>query len=82
MTNRQPAEEGIDLLIGGDDKTKKLTHWAEMIEKKKGKPLNYVIMSTDDFLYRQSVKDRFISEIMEMDLSEVIDPDKLVSGKE
>ena len=82
VTNRQPAEEGIDLLIVGDDKTKKLTHWAEMIEKKKGKPLNYVIMSTDDFLYRQSVKDRFISEIMEMDLSEVIDPDKLVSGKE
>ena len=82
VTNRQPMEEGIDLLIVGDDKTKKLSHWAEMIEKKKGKPLNYVIMSTDDFLYRQSVKDKFISEIMEMDLSDVIDPEKLLSGKE
>ena len=82
VTNRQPMEEGIDLLIVGDDKTKKLSHWAEMIEKKKGKPLNYVIMSTDDFLYRQSVKDRYILDILDMDISDIIDPDKLISGKE
>ncbi|MBR0403154.1 transcriptional regulator [Candidatus Saccharibacteria bacterium] len=82
VTNRQPMEEGIDLLIVGDDKTKKLSHWAEMIEKKKGKPLNYVIMSTDDFLYRQSVKDRYILDIFDMDISDIIDPDKLISGKE
>ncbi|MBQ9019959.1 transcriptional regulator [Candidatus Saccharibacteria bacterium] len=81
VTNRQPAEDGIDLLIVGNDKTKKLTHWAEMIEKKKGRPLNYVIMSTDDFLYRQSVKDRFIADIMEMEISDIIDPDRLISGK-
>lgn len=82
VTNRQPAEDGIDLLVVGDDHTKKLSHWAEMIEKKKGRPLNYVIMSTDDFLYRQSVKDRFVAEVMEMDISDVIDPDKLIIGKE
>ena len=82
VTNRQPMEEGIDLLIVGDDKTKKLSHWAEMIEKKKGKPLNYVIMSTDDFLYRQSVKDRYILDIFDMDISDIVDPDKLISGKE
>lgn len=42
-------------------KRRKLTHWAEVVEKK-GKPLNYVIMSRDDFQYRLNVKDRFVSK--------------------
>lgn len=78
VTNRLPGQDGIDLLIIGNDKTKKLTHWAEVIEKKLGKPINYVIMSVDDFTYRRSVKDRFISEILEMEITEIIDPEKII----
>lgn len=78
VTNRVPGQEGIDLLIVGDDKTKKLTHWAEVVEKKVGKPLNYVIFSVEDFLYRKSVRDRFVMEILDMDVSELIDPDKII----
>ena len=73
VTNRLPGQDGIDLLIVGDDRTKKLTHWAEVVEKKEGKPLNYVIMSRDDFQYRLNVKDRFISEVMEMEILEKVD---------
>ena len=43
-----------------------------------GKPLNYVIFSIEDFLYRKSVRDRFVLDILEMDVSELIDPDKLI----
>lgn len=78
LTNRVPGQEGIDLLIIGDDKTKKLTHWAEVVEKKVGKPLNYVIFSVEDYLYRKSVRDRFVLEILEMDISELFDPDKII----
>ncbi|MBR5046098.1 transcriptional regulator [Candidatus Saccharibacteria bacterium] len=78
VTNRLPGQDGIDLLIIGNDKTKKLTRWAEVIEKKQGKPINYVIMSVDDFNYRRSVKDRFVDEIFEMEISEIIDPDKII----
>lgn len=77
VTNRIPGQEGLDLMIVGNDKTKKLTHWAEVIEKKQGKPLNYSIMTGDDFLYRLSVRDRFISEVLEMDISEIYDPENL-----
>ena len=80
VTNRAPGQEGIDLLIIGDDKTKKLTHWAEVVEKKMGKPLNYVIMSTDDYTYRKSVRDRFLYEVMEMEISEIYDPEKVIKG--
>ncbi len=80
VTNRLPGQDGIDLLIIGNDKTKKLTRWAEVIEKKQGKPINYVIMSADDFSYRKSVKDRFVEDIFEMEITEIIDPDKLIKG--
>ncbi len=78
VTNRLPGQDGVDLLIIGNDKTKKLTRWAEVIEKKQGKPINYVIMSPDDFSYRKSVRDRFVAEVLEMEISEIIDPEGLI----
>lgn len=78
VTNRLPGQDGIDLLIIGNDKTKKLTRWAEVVEKKQGKPINYVIMSTDDFTYRKSVRDRFIADVLEMEITEIIDPEKII----
>ena len=80
VTNRLPGQDGIDLLIIGNDKTKKLTRWAEVIEKKLGKPINYAIMSPDDFTYRKNVRDRFILEVLEMEITEIIDPDKIIKG--
>ena len=79
VTNRLPGQDGVDLLIIGNDKTKKLTRWAEVIEKKLGKPINYVIMSVDDFTYRKNVNDRFVLEILEMEISEIIDPEKIIN---
>ena len=81
VTNRLPGQEGVDLLIVGDDRTKKLTHWAEVVEKKEGKPLNYVIMSRDDFQYRLNVKDRFVSEVLEMSILEKIDPEGILGRR-
>ena len=72
VTNRLPGQEGIDLLIVGNDKTKKLTRWAEVVEKKQGKPINYVIMSGDDFIYRRSVRDRFIMDVSVLDRKSVV----------
>lgn len=78
ITNRVPGQDGIDMLIVGDDRTKKLSRWAEVVEKKQGKPMNYVILSKDDFLYRKSVRDRFVLEVFEMEISEIIDPEKII----
>lgn len=81
LFNRAPGQDGIDLLIIGDDRTKKLTRWAEVVEKKQGKPLNYVILGRDDYLYRKSVKDRFVMGILEdMTISELYDPEGIVKS--
>lgn len=78
VTNRLPGQDGLDLLIIGDDKTKKLTRWAEVVEKKQGKPLNYAIIAPDDFVYRKSVRDRFVLDTLEMEITEIIDPDGII----
>ena len=82
VTNRLPGQDGLDLLIIGNDRTKKLTRWAEVIEKKQGKTINYAIMSPEDFTYRKSVHDRFIEDVLEMEIIEIIDPEGLINGKE
>lgn len=79
VTNRVPGQDGVDMLIVGDDRTKKLSRWAEVVEKKEGKPLNYVIISRDDFRYRLSVKDRFLKEIMEMQHIVQYDPEGILN---
>lgn len=78
VTNRLPGQEGLDLLIIGDDRNRKLTRWAELVEKKQGKPLNYAIMSRDDYLYRKSVRDRFLSDLWQLKISDKYDPEKIL----
>ena len=81
ITNRVPGQEGIDMLIIGDDRTKKLSHWAEVVEKKQGRPMNYVVLSAEDFIYRQNVRDKFVMDVLEMDILETYDPEQLVKAK-
>lgn len=78
VTNRLPGQEGLDLLIIGNDYQRKLTRWAEVVEKRQGKPLNYAIMSREDYLYRKSVRDRFISDVWSLKISETYDPDRIL----
>lgn len=79
VTNRIPGQDGLDLLVIGDNRTHKLTHWAEVVEKRQGKPLNYVIISREDYIYRKSVRDKFLSNnVWSLQISETYDPDKIL----
>ena len=80
VTKKIPGQEGVDMLIIGDDRTKKLTRWAEVVEKRQGRPMNYVIMDREDYLYRKSVRDRFINELLEMEITELYDPEGMIKG--
>ena len=78
VTNRIPGQDGLDLLIIGDDRTHKLTKWAEVVEKRQGKPLNYAIMSRDDYIYRKSVRDKFLGDVFALQISEKYDPERIL----
>ena len=78
VTNRLPGQEGIDMLIVGDDRTHKLSRWAELVEKRQGKPLNYVIFSREDYFYRKSLRDRFIADVFKLQITKRFDPENIL----
>ena len=55
-----------------------MTRWAEVVEKKQGKPLNYAIMSREDYIYRKSVRDKFLADLWTLKISDKYDPDKIL----
>ena len=55
---------GIDLLIVGDVNRNKLEKFIIDLESQENKEIRYVVMNLDEYIYRQQVKDRFISNII------------------
>lgn len=78
VTKRSPGEEGVDLVIVGDNKEKKLSNWALSMEKKKGKQLDFMIFSPEDFVYRRSVRDKTLMDILALEAKVVIDPHNII----
>jgi len=78
VTNRLPGQDGLDLLIVGDDRSHKLARWAELVEKRQGKPINYAIFSKEDYFYRKSMHDRFITDVFKLEISERYDPNGIL----
>ncbi len=64
---------GIDLLIVGNVNTNALQKFITDLESKEGKELRYTVMTPADFRYRQQIKDRFISDIIEAKKQIVLD---------
>jgi hypothetical protein len=54
----------VDVLLVGNPAPAKLKSFIKMLEKKEGRTLNYSIMKYDEFYYRLSIRDRFITEIL------------------
>lgn len=78
VTNRLPGQDGLDLLIVGDDSSHKLARWAELVEKRQGKPINYAIFSKEDYFYRKSMHDRFIADVFKLEITERYDPNGIL----
>lgn len=63
----------IDLLLIGDDiDYKKLNNFIKNLEAEMGLELRYVIMGTDEFVYRYNMFDRFTRDILDSPHKKVI----------
>lgn len=60
----QDSTSDVDLLLVGKTTQGKLKAFIKTLEKKEGRELNYSIMPYDEFYYRLSIRDRFITEIL------------------
>ncbi len=56
---------GVDLLIVGDVNQTQVSKYVEELEEKEKKAVRYTIMSPKEFGYRQKMKDRFMTNIIE-----------------
>ncbi len=68
----------IDLLIVGNASATKLNRAVATIEKTEGRELNYTQIPYDEFYYRLSVRDKFITEILQDKHTVLIDTDNIL----
>lgn len=54
----------VDLLLVGKPARAKLKSFIKVLEKKEGRELNYSVVPYDEFYYRLSIRDRFITELL------------------
>ena len=67
----------LDLLVAGQ-KSKKLDDAIKKLELVEGRELVYAVLSYDDFYYRLSVRDKFITEVLTNRHEVVLDSDKIL----
>lgn len=70
----------IDLLFVGTILPIRLKKVMKAIEKLEGRELNYTQLSYDEFYYRLSVHDKFITEILNSSHEVVVDTDGVLKG--
>lgn len=70
---------GIDLLLVGDLNQTKVQKYIEELEQKEGKEIRYAFMLPKEFEYRQQVKDRFITTVLEAKKQILIDKHNILT---
>ena len=53
----------LDLLLVGNPAPAKVKTFIKALEKKEGRELNYSVLTYDEFYYRLSIRDKFITEL-------------------
>lgn len=71
----------VDVLLVGNLPSAKVKAAMAIIEKLEGREINYSVISYDDFYYRLSVRDKFITEILNSKHTVAIDKDNVLSQK-
>ena len=71
----------VDVLLVGNVSTPKVKSAIAMIEKLEGRELNYTVIPYDEFYYRLSVRDKFITEVLAGKHSVAVDKDNVLGGQ-
>lgn len=71
----------VDVLLVGNIAAAKAKAAISMIEKLEGRELNYTVLPYDEFYYRLSVRDKFITEVLANKHSVAVDKDNILNEK-
>ena len=70
----------VDLLVVGSTSSLKVKNVVKQIEKSEGREINYTVLSYDEFYYRLSVRDKFITEILNGKHAVLLDTDNVLKS--
>jgi len=70
----------VDVLLVGNASPQKVRAAISMIEKLEGREINYAVLPYDEFYYRLSVRDKFITEILAAKHTIAVDVDHVLDG--
>ena len=73
------SSSSVDILLVGNVSHAKIKTVMSEIEKSEGREMNYCVIPYDEFYYRLSIRDRFITEIINGKHSVVIDKDEIIN---
>lgn len=73
---------GVDVLIVGDVNQTQVAKYVSDLEAKEGKELRYVVMSEDEFIYRQEVNDRFLTQVLQSKMQILLDKNHHITPKQ
>ncbi len=76
------SSSNVDILVVGDVRQSQLKKLIKSIEAFEGRDVNYTVLSYDDFYYRLSVRDRFVSEIVHGKYVTLVDTEKILGAAE
>lgn len=76
------SASGVDLLLVGDMPPVKLKNVIKKIESAEGRELNYAVLDYDEFYYRFSIRDRFITSILSGKHAVLVDTDNMLKATE
>lgn len=75
------SSSSIDILLVGEVPAARFQKIMKQIEKTEGRELNYTMISYDEFYYRLSVRDKFITEIIGGKHAVLIDTDNMLNNQ-
>lgn len=75
------SSSDVDVLLAGDINKTQSKRFIKELEEDEGHTLNYTIMSYEDFYYRLSIKDRFITAITSGKFTLLQDTEGILSKK-
>jgi len=76
------STSAVDVLVAGNVNAARFKKLVKAAETAEGRELNYVALSYDDFYYRLSVRDRFITEIIAGKCITLVDDDNILKSTE
>lgn len=75
------SSASVDIILVGNMSLPKVRSVIKTIEKSESRDINYTVLSYDEFYYRLSIRDKFITEILNSKHEVAIDKDNVLSER-